>query len=197
MPSPLGHAAAGVAIAWGAEAILRRPLGVRPGATVAVTCAALAICPDVDLLFLPVHRTVTHSLFATAIAGIAVAVVLRRKRRPEVWLPALVCAIAYASHLLLDWLGGDTKIPAGIQLLWPFSDRWFISHWGVFGSTDLGGFFRPRVMIANALAVLRETVLLMPIAAAAYLWRRHRLRPPSGGPERWHSSSVLPEDSRS
>ena len=197
MPSPLGHAVAGVAIAWCAEAIRRQPLGFRPGATVAVTCAALAIAPDVDLLYLPVHRTMTHSLLASAVAGIAAAVVLRRRRRTDAWIATAACAAAYASHLLLDWLGGDTKIPAGIQLLWPFSDRWFISHWGVFGSTDLGGFFRPPVMMANALAVLREGVLLTPIAGAAYLWRRHRLGPLAGQPGRWPSSSVLSEDPRS
>lgn len=175
MPSPLGHALAGVAIAWSAEAITRQPLGFARGSTLAVTCAGLAIAADLDWLYPPIHRMMTHSLLASVAAGVVVAAVKRRQRSPGMLLVSAICALAYASHLLLDWLGGDTKIPAGIQLLWPFSDAWFISPYGVFRATDLGGFFQPWTMLSNLLAVLRELLLMIPVALAAHAWRQRRL----------------------
>jgi membrane-bound metal-dependent hydrolase YbcI (DUF457 family) len=175
MPSPLGHALAGLAVAWSAEAMTRMPLGWRAGSTIAVTCAALAIGPDVDWVYPPVHRMMTHSLFATGLV-FALAAGIGLRRRPTRWKTAAVCAAAYGSHLLLDWLGGDTKVPAGIQLLWPLDHKWFISDVSVFRATDIGGFFQPRVMISNALAVLGEVAVLLPLALLALFWRRRRLQ---------------------
>jgi membrane-bound metal-dependent hydrolase YbcI (DUF457 family) len=174
MPTPLGHALAGLAVAWSAEAVTKRPLGWRTGSTIAVTCVALAIAPDLDWLYPPVHRMMTHSLFAAALVFVLIAInAVRSLRQP--WATVLVCGVAYASHLLLDWLGGDTKIPAGVQLLWPFDHGWFISDVTVFPATDVGRFFEPRIMISNALAVLSEVAILLPIAWLALFWRRRRL----------------------
>jgi membrane-bound metal-dependent hydrolase YbcI (DUF457 family) len=102
-------------------------------------------------------------------------VVKRRDGADAAATIALACGLAFASHLLLDWLGGDTKIPAGIQALWPFSDRWFISSFGVFGATDLGGFFTTRIIISNALAVARELLVIVPLVLAVFVWRGRRL----------------------
>lgn len=176
MPSPLGHALAGVAIAWSAEAIRRRPMTVEPRFTLAGACLALAIGPDLDFLYPPSHRMMTHSLLATACVGLALAALHRR--RAEGGTIALIGALAYGSHLLLDWLGGDTKMPAGIQLLWPFSMDWFISDLHLFRSTDIGGMFRPRVIVTNILAVLQEAMITLPLAALAWMWRRRRLDDP-------------------
>jgi membrane-bound metal-dependent hydrolase YbcI (DUF457 family) len=195
MPSPLGHALAGVAIAWSAEAIRRQPLRVEPRFTLAGTCVALAISPDLDFLYPPIHRMMTHSLAA----GLCVAVamwVLHRHRRRDAWTIAVVCVAAFGSHLLLDWLGGDTKRPAGIQLLWPFSADWFISDLHVFRATDIGGFFKPRIMLSNAQAILQEVGIVLPFAAAAYAWRRRVLGAGTGGPKRWPAAGRLAEDGR-
>jgi inner membrane protein len=175
MPSPLGHALAGVAIAWSAEAIKRRQIDFTRGSTLAVAAAGLAVAADLDWLYPPAHRAMTHSLVAAVAAAALIAIVKRRERSADTAVVALACGLAYASHLLLDWLGGDTKIPAGIQLLWPYSNDWFISPVGVFRATDLGGFFKPWTMVSNALAVLRELLVMVPIAVAAHAWRRRRL----------------------
>lgn len=55
----------------------------------------------------PVHRMMTHSLAAAAIT--------HHVAGRTMWSVSFVCGAAYASHLLLDWLGGDVKAPAGIQ----------------------------------------------------------------------------------
>src|SRR5262245_36456949 len=76
MPSPIGHALAGVAVALAAaqpapRQSFRRFL-TRPLTMLAV---ALATLPDADLLLRGFHRTASHSLTATAFVTIVAIVV--------------------------------------------------------------------------------------------------------------------------
>ena len=194
MPSPLGHALAGVAIAWTAEAIRRQPMTVEPRFTLAGACLALAVGPDLDFLYPPSHRMMTHSLAAGLCVG-ATVWVLHRERR-DGWIVALICATAYGSHLLLDWLGGDTKLPAGLQLLWPFSREWFISDIHLFRATDIGGMLKPRVMLSNAVAVLLEGLIVAPCAWAAYWWRRRAVSTAARSAEDWTAASRISDNRR-
>src|SRR5437762_269154 len=101
MPSPVGHALGGIAAAW--RAVPRqerlqhrwRALGL---------IAAIAAAPDFDL-FVNDHRGPAHSLGAALIAGVVALVCARSVR----WGAA--AALAWASHVLLDWLGTDTRPP--------------------------------------------------------------------------------------
>jgi membrane-bound metal-dependent hydrolase YbcI (DUF457 family) len=46
---------------------------IPPGVT--LSCVALAVLPDADLLYMPIHRTATHSIGATILVTIlAIAV---------------------------------------------------------------------------------------------------------------------------
>src|SRR5678815_1122307 len=98
MPSPIGHAIAGAAVSWMAQAMapglrateadlepahpdltsLRQGFGDPPeqqrrrkvGPTyvrrhaLTLACVAIAVLPDIDLLYMPIHRTITHSVGA-------------------------------------------------------------------------------------------------------------------------------------
>ncbi len=128
MPSPLGHAMAGAITAWAAEGRRSRAGAPAPRSSslldrladafspLTVACAVLAVAPDFDVFF-HTHRTYSHSLGAAAIVWGVVAVIAWRLRLP-VLRTATVCAAAYASHVLLDWLGRDDR---GLMALWPFS----------------------------------------------------------------------------
>lgn len=176
MPSPIGHALAGVATAWSAERL--------PGAWQAyerisanrltLVCAVLAVLPDVDLLYMPIHRTVTHSLTAVAFVMIISALVTGRVTRRPNSRVVLVCAVAYASHVLLDWLGADANPPHGIQALWPFSHRWFISPWVLFPGTERRDPLAMRAIIINATALLAEVAILGPVVLALWIGRARR-----------------------
>src|SRR4029079_17244316 len=104
--------------------------------------------PDLDLL-VGAHRTVTHSVTAVAavflIAGVAARAASRPGRRV-----ATMCAAAWASHLVVDLMSVDQVVPKGIQLLWPFSHRWFITGWDVFAATE-------RNNLLSAFAIARNT----------------------------------------
>lgn len=119
----------------------------------------------------------THSLTAVVVVTAAAWLIARRTdRRTAPSVMAIVCGLAFSSHLAMDWIGGDTKQPAGIQLLWPFSDAWFISSWGVFGATSLGRFFWPETMLSNALTILRELLIVGPLAYAAWVMKQRAQR---------------------
>ena len=181
MPSPIGHALGGVAVAWMADLLPGRPAG-RLRLTVA--CAGLAAIPDADLLLPIAHRAATHSLGAVAavtittiIAAAVTGRVTRRKLQDgriaelQDWRIALTFGAAYASHLLLDWLQADPTPPYGLQALWPISSTWFISGWKVFRPTERRDFLEWAAMRTNLLAVVQEIAILLPVVVALWLVR--------------------------
>jgi len=157
---------AGVSVAWTADAVTGR----RAPAAVVLACAAFGALPDSDLLVDGTHRTATHSLTAVLLIFILAATVTGQVTR---WRTALVCAGAYASHLLLDWLAVDRYPPPGLQLLWPWKDAWYISGWNVFRQTLRNQLWTAPVMRQNLLAIAQELALLLPVLAVLW-WARRR-----------------------
>ena len=186
MPSPIGHALGGLAVAWVADLLPPRtslasgegPAHGRPEGLhykSVYLCVALAVLPDADLLLPIAHRTVTHSF--AAVAAVALLMIVAGSVTGKVTARfAVACVAAYASHLLLDWLQIDRNPPSGIQLLWPFSSRWFISDFDLFRQTARQEFFTAPIIRQNAIAVAQECLILLPILALiAYArLRQHR-----------------------
>jgi inner membrane protein len=149
---------------WGVAGATSRP------ALVALY-GLLGVLPDADLL-VGLHSRQTHSLGAAAmVAGFAALapeqwrVALGAGRR---WRFALGCGAAWASHVLLDWLGSDTTAPIGIMALWPWSSGFYQSdlHWFAAISRR---YWQPEFVRMNALAAVREIVILGPVAFI--VWR--------------------------
>jgi inner membrane protein len=174
MPSPIGHVLAGVAVALAADAVspsLRRRVDVRTGI---VTLAALAALPDLDLMVAASHRSFSHSVGSVILVTIIAAVVTGWVTgRRSLGIGAL-CGVAWASHLLLDWLGVDPNPPSGIKALWPFSDDWFISSLQVFPGTERRQLFSAAAFATNCYAVAIEMAVLAPVVAALWLLRSRR-----------------------
>ncbi|MBI4538201.1 MAG: metal-dependent hydrolase [Gemmatimonadetes bacterium] len=191
MPTPIGHALAGYAVAEVTGIRLSRSHTVS-----AATAALVATLPDAD--YLPgllwgnaalYHRFATHSLCAALLVGLLAGTVgwVRCGR----FFPLLITvAAAYSSHLILDWLTPDTRGSPGIQLLWPLTDRFF--YWPILPSLELersdapGEFFASLLTIYNLRVVAFELALLGPLAAlASVLPRRlaHRRAPWTPGGE--------------
>jgi membrane-bound metal-dependent hydrolase YbcI (DUF457 family) len=173
MPSPIGHALAGLAVRWAAGPSTRSSTSRRI-APITIACLAVAVLPDLDLVHYSLHRTVTHSVGATLLIMIIVAGVTGWVTGSIGWRVALVVGAAHASHILLDWLGVDTLAPIGIQAFWPFSDRWFFSGWDVFLPVERRNIFSLAALGVNARAALREAAILGAIAAAAWAATRTR-----------------------
>lgn len=164
MPSPVGHALAGTAIAWG--------MVPRASRGVTLACVGLAAAADLDLVVPHGHRMASHSVGAVALVTIlTIAVTAKVTPRFPVWVAA-ACIAAYASHLLLDWMAADPRPPHGIQALWPFTDAWYISGWDLFRGTARNPLLTPESMRINLLAIGQEILMLGPIAWL--MWRVRR-----------------------
>ena len=196
MASPIGHALAGYAVGRlgeGSEA---------PGGRLFLpVCAFLAVAPDLD--FLPGllvgqpslhHQGASHSLVAAAVVGGVAALLLVRERslRPRAWA---VFGAAYASHLLMDFLGPDGRPPIGLPLLWPLSDATWLApvavlpgiHHSVTGQEGVGEWLAMVLSPVNLRAIAAELVLVGPVLFVAEWTRRRRAgpgvpEPPPGAP---------------
>lgn len=169
MPSPLGHALGGAAAAW----LIAPPSSTRtPGARHALRASLpfmlAAIAPDFDLLA-GTHSTYTHSVGAVALVLVLALLWTRGRFR---W--SLALAAAYASHILLDWLGSDATVPVGIMALWPFRSEHYLSDVFLFDSISRRYWLGWPFVVHNTIAVLKEIVILGPLAAIAARreWRR-------------------------
>ena len=180
MPTPIGHALTGVSIAWAGEQRGRlSSIGRALQQPLTLVCIALAVLPDADLLYPPIHRSVTHSIGATILVAIVTAAVTGWVTGRIGWRIVLLCAAAHASHLVSDWLGTDRNYaPFGIQMFWPFDDGWYTSGWDVFLPVERRALFSAATIRMNLAAAARELAILGPIAAAVWFTRRKSPRRP-------------------
>ncbi len=144
---------------------------------VPLVCAGAAAAPDLDLL-LGTHSTYTHSVGAVALVFVIVlaATSFRGARL------ATAIALAWASHLLLDWLGSDTRDPIGIMALWPFTAAHYQSSLHLFSAISRRYWMPEQFIVGNLKAAVREVAVLAPIAFVA--WRVARRRPTHKTPGR-------------
>ena len=172
MPSPLGHSLAGLTVGWLSAPAPRA--GTRRLADAFSPfvrwCTLIAAIPDADLLIPHFHRTASHSITATALILIIAVAMTGKVTTRAAWQFALVLAAAHGTHLLLDWLSTDHYPPEGIQLFWPFSDRFYISGLDLFPPVERR-LLRPEALGINARAALWEIGIMGPIAFLAWLVR--------------------------
>jgi len=155
VPSPVGHALGGLIV------------GELLAPSALILCAVAGVAPDVDFLW-GGHNRQTHSLGAAVIAGV---VVLAWKRNPRL---ALAVMLSWASHVVFDWLGSDDTPPLGVMALWPLNSSFYFADAYVFEAISrrywLDNFFSH-----NAWAVMKEILILGPVASVAW-WLRRRIK---------------------
>lgn len=158
MPSPVGHALGGIAAGWGLTP-------VRNFKTVVVLAVAGGAA-DLDLL-VGSHRGPTHSIGAVLLTFVVVALWTRSAR----WGSAV--AAAWASHVLLDWLGTDTTAPFGEMALWPLTRSYYESGLQLFPAVSRR-YWLPEFWVFSLKAVAIELVILGPVAWLATRRKNHR-----------------------
>jgi membrane-bound metal-dependent hydrolase YbcI (DUF457 family) len=156
MPSPVGHALGGAVVGQ----------LLTPGRVLVPTLVAVA--PDLDFLW-GRHNMETHSLGAAIAAGL-VALAWTRGRDTRF---ALACTLAWASHVLFDWLGSDTTPPLGVMALWPLSDQYYFAN-AFFFEAITRRYWLDNFWVHNLRAVMSEVWILGPCAVALWWWRRRR-----------------------
>lgn len=175
MPSPVGHALAGIALGC---LLSRRQMSAKSSATELrapgdklradrelVAFAFLGVLPDIDFLF-GIHSMHTHSIGAIAVIGL---LVLASKGRWHI-RNSLAGAFAYGSHVLIDWLGSDSTAPIGIMALWPFTSDFYLSE-GYWFTSICRQYWLSSCWLHNGLAVFREILFLGSVAALCVWFR--------------------------
>lgn len=173
MPSPIGHALAGVAAGWIVRGARLPSESGRDTWREVALFAALGMAPDLDLV-VGLHSGPTHGLGMAVVAagaawmpGVAGAAAGRRTAL------AFACVLAYASHTLLDWLGTDTAPPIGIMALWPCTREYYESGVHLFMGVSRE-FRQPELFWWPNLATLtRELLVLAPVLGVVF-WLRRR-----------------------
>lgn len=166
MPSPIGHALASVAAGWVASP---PPAAARAFRAQVLLLVAVGLAPDLDLL-IGRHSAETHSLGAAVLvatlaawwrwpAGVS---------RPRIWAAVF---LAWIVHPLLDAMAPDTTAPHGVMLLWPFSREYVQFELTPFMAISRR-YWLPGFVSYTVTAVAREVVLLGPIVALTWWWRR-------------------------
>ena len=180
MPTPVGHALAGLAV--GAAVTWRRPL-LGPWRDM-VLFGALAQAPDLD--FLPgillgrpeaFHHGASHSLGFALLAGLLMALWGRRQGQGQAWRWALMGFLVYLAQVLADAASVDTSFPYGVPLWWPLSDAYVIAARPLFLDVWRKPWGLPLVW-HNLRAVGLEVLILGP-PAALMIWLTRR--PPAPG----------------
>lgn len=187
MPSPLGHALGGVIGGWlvcGPPSMPRakqrasfsrafRSSGARRSA---LGFGLLGVLADFDFLF-GTHSTYSHSIGATLVVFVVALVWFAGKGTgsgSERFVASLAASAAYASHILLDWLGTDGAAPFGIMALWPISSEFHLAGAGVFAPVERR-FWLPDFWLRTLRMVASEVVILG--VALAIVWRTRRATP--------------------
>jgi inner membrane protein len=143
----------------------------------------IANAPDLD--FLPglalgaptvFHRGLTHTLGAAVLLTASVWLVAAWRRAERPWWWAAFAAVAYGSHLLVDWMTVDAVPPFGIQLLWPLDGRWLHAPFDLFGEIIVDGtgreaFLRSLVSPVALLAWMREIGIVLAVVASVQVAR--------------------------
>lgn len=158
MPTPVGHALAGLAVSG---LFLDRPRPRPAHVAVLILCAT---APDLDLILRFIdgvnhHRGPSHSVGMALMVGF-VGWVLRRGG-VDIPSPAALSA-AWGSHVLLDYLGIDTNPPFGEMALWPLTRDFFIAPVPLF--YDVPRSFTPEAIRHNLTAVAIEVTVMAPLA---------------------------------
>jgi membrane-bound metal-dependent hydrolase YbcI (DUF457 family) len=134
----------------------------------AAILAAVASAPDLDLL-IHSHRGQSHSVGTACLAGAVAFLITRRPR----W--GLAVALAWSSHVLLDWVSNDTRPPIGIMALWPFSHDYYKANIEIFPAISRR-YWLAEFWVYNLKAVAVELLVLGPIAAITLFAGRRRRR---------------------
>ena len=166
MPSPVGHALASVAAGWVASP---PPAASRAFRVQVLLLGAVGLAPDVDLL-VGRHSAETHSLGAAVLVA-SLAVWWRWPAGvsgPRIWAAVF---LAWIVHPLLDAMAPDTTAPHGVMLLWPVSREYVQFELTPFMAISRR-YWLPGFVSYTVTAVAREVVLLAPVAAMAWWWRR-------------------------
>ncbi len=190
MPLPIAHSLLGGAVCVASD---------RDGALAGYQRFAMAVvlANGADLDYLPgmlvgdphrFHRMAAHSLGGALVVALLAAWLVRHgwvrawPLRPG-WPSgaggtALIVALLWASHILLDSLNADLSEPVGVMMFWPLSQMWvpalplFYNVDKISGPASPLAFARSLVTAHNLRAAALEVAVTGPLLGLTIWWRQ-------------------------
>ncbi|MER3445440.1 MAG: hypothetical protein C4291_00775 [Candidatus Dadabacteria bacterium] len=182
MPSTIGHSIAGYVIYRAASEDASRLEWRR--------LFLYCICSNLpDLDFIPgfllgapnkFHHGVSHSLGFAFGFGFYMSLILLFVKDQSILRSFIIFFGLYFSHVLLDLLSYDSSPPYGVPVLWPITDNYYISPISVFSDIERDraseAFIRSLFSLHNFLAILIETVILLPLVIMVSFFKKGKVR---------------------
>ncbi|MHC4268234.1 MAG: metal-dependent hydrolase [Planctomycetota bacterium] len=171
MPSPIAHSVTGFVIFRLFSRDKQVTLWGKNGLSMSFVAIFLSNAPDLD--FIPqlltgekYHHGLTHSITLTVLFAVVVGSIGCLFRKQIFKRLFFLTLIVYGSHLLLDFFTEGGK---GIQLLWPFSESFFISPVSVFpGTHHSKGIFD----LSHLLFIIFESFYAVFLLAGLWIWKK-------------------------
>lgn len=175
MPTPVGHSLAGLSIYFFSSKKLnsfKELWGFVPF-FIATLVSDLDFIPGL-IIGEPnrYHHGVTHSIIASLSFALIFSLIFRLKRDFRVRF--FIFSSIFLSHILLDFFSLDTSFPYGIPLFWPLSSKYFYPDMPVFIDIQRESIGNLLFSYHNWLAVLRELLILGPVAILSLIYNRRR-----------------------
>lgn len=177
MSSPIGHSLLGASFYY----LINHSLGLGRKWKQLIFYVFASLAPDFD--FIPgifvgaankYHHGASHSLGAAIIFAIFMALIFKWKKLLSFRTAFLIFFILYFVHVLVDMAAVDLRPPIGVELLWPFSSKYFISPIIVFPPVhkkDLMDLFSIDNIVTGAI----EIAIFLPILVVSYWYRKSNL----------------------
>ena len=174
MPFPIAHSIISVSMM---AAYKNGSLRLKEDLRLAGLFVFTGLLPDVDFIVVPFmgfggHRGLTHSFLFAAIASSLIYAVLKQRDATLPWRLWLYLTLTMAMHPVCDFFTYDFLVErGGVQLFYPFSQRYFESPVPIFMGIELrylSAIITPRSIVV----ILYETFLAGLFFVAVLLYKR-------------------------
>ncbi len=126
------------------------------------------------------HHQFTHSIVFALIVAAGITMFLKIKHRRHLIRSFIIVFLVYCSHLLIDYFTLDTSPPFGEQLLWPFSNDYFLGKVAIFRDVHKGdtsaSFFKNLFSFYNFVTGLMEIVMFGSVGILLNLYNKYLKR---------------------
>ena len=178
MASPVGHSLCGYLIFTSTQ-----EKGKKINWTELLIFVVIANLADIDYLFGFVvgrpnvyHHQFTHSITMAVIVAAIAALIFQYKNPKNFLRLFIIFFLLYSSHIFIDFFTKDTSFQYGEQLLWPFSNNYYLSSISIFRDVHKAQtsveFFPALFSYYNFITVLTETVIISPFIFIVRLIKR-------------------------
>lgn len=178
MCTPLGHSIVGYSVA-----MIQSGVEIRQNGWMLLQVILFANLPDINLLFgyavgnpNRYHHLWTHSLSFVLLAGLLYGVSYTLLKKKNGFKAGLIISGIVFSHIVLDFFSKDTRVPYGMPLFWPISEKFYLAPVTLFldinKASSNDAFLGSLFCLHNLRTILFEVAVMTPLLV--WIFIRHK-----------------------